>query len=78
MFKEEILLKAGQFLNVLRDDSFRAIESKENQKARDSILQALDYCEFLIRGYNYINQSDIANRFVNEREMFAKDLEDIK
>ncbi|OLS24527.1 MAG: hypothetical protein HeimC3_19570 [Candidatus Heimdallarchaeota archaeon LC_3] len=76
-FREDILLKAGQFLNILRDDSFRALESDDNHHAKEILLQAIYYCDFLIKGYKYLDQDDIANRFVNEREMFNNDLKDL-
>ncbi|MHA2103949.1 MAG: hypothetical protein ACW981_11005 [Candidatus Hodarchaeales archaeon] len=77
LFNEEILIKAGQFLNVLRDDSFRALEGENEQNANEIILQAINYCEFLIKGYTYLNNSDLADRFVNEKETFLGDLKDI-
>ncbi|MHA1983858.1 MAG: hypothetical protein ACW967_05855, partial [Candidatus Hodarchaeales archaeon] len=77
LLKEDILLKAGKFLNVLRDDSFRALEGENEQNANEIILQAINYCEFLIKGYTYLNNFNVADRFVNEKESFLNDLKDI-
>ncbi|MFW9929622.1 MAG: hypothetical protein ACFFD1_09540, partial [Candidatus Thorarchaeota archaeon] len=76
MYSEEILMKVGQFLNVLRDDAFRAIEGNEKEKAVETLKQSLEYCDFLINGYSFIKKPDIANRFIFEKNSFQNDLKD--
>ena len=74
---ETILLKAGQFLNVLRTNTYKALEESNLENAKVNLQQALEYCDFLVRGYNFINKPDIAERFIDERQYLIQELQDI-
>ena len=74
---ETILLKAGQFLNVLRTNTYKALEESNLENAKVNLQQALEYCDFLVRGYNFIKKPDIAERFIDERQYLIQELQDI-
>ena len=74
---ENILLKAGQFLNGLRADMYKALEASNFENAHVSLQQALEYYDFLVRGYNFIKKPDIAQRFINEKQYLVQELQDI-